>query len=445
MITTSTGPGDVLAVDEDDCAIWTTDIDGDARGVAVQEIPARFEVEQVPDGDPIVTEIPGARFLWVGGHDTQNLHKLDAETGEILFTITPPTAVYGLALDGRDNLWIAAQKEGAFGRVDTTRCIDDTCSGETVCVTRCSETDCPDTCDDAVLERIEPLNADDEEMSSYGITVDCNQRVWLGGAYGSLGVKRYDSLADEDERLSLVSMVAETDRDGINGIAADASGFIWGAGGQSGVWRIDSDSLDVVQVNGTGGAQFQAKGIAIDRQGQVWAIPLRDTYAMVITPGPTIDDATVDKPIDGFVGPYTYSDMSGEQRRLAANDPGSYRQLFEGCPPEETTRWGELEWDVDAPMGTLVIFRGRTADSVSDIEDAEWFSLTALPGNESPLALSTSFGRADEEPKRYFEVEVQLITTELGSESKDGCTLTPGATPRVRSFAVTHLCPRLVE
>lgn len=459
MITTSTGVGDVLAEGEDDCVLWTTNIMGDARGVAVQEIAPRFEIEQVPDSDPIITEIPGAKFLWVGGHDTQKLHKLDAETGEILFTITPPSAVYGLALDGRGNLWIAAQKteqtgsmnvdNGAFGRVDTARCVDDTCDDEPACITRCSPTSCPDTCDDALLERIEPLEDGFDEttsaMSSYGVTVDCNQRVWLGGAYGGIGVKRYDPLADADARLSLVPMVAGTDFNGVNGIAADANGFVWGAAGDEGVWRIDSDSLDFQQVTGTGGSDFQAKGIAIDRQGKVWAIPLRQSYAMVITPGPTLAEATVEKPMDGFVGPYTYSDMSGEQRRLAANEPGSYRQMFEGCADDQLTKWSELTWDVDTPMGTTVVFRGRSAASIADLEDAEWFNIAALPGRDGPRDLPTLIAAADQEHGQYFEIDVQLITTELGGTSKDGCSVSPATTPRVKSFSVTHECPLVLE
>jgi streptogramin lyase len=450
MITTSTGIGDVLPAGEDDCVIWTTDIAGDARGVAVQEIPARVEVEMAPDEEPVVTEFPAERYVWVGGHDTERLHKIDAETGEILFSIDPPTAVYGLALDGRGNLWIAAQKERAFGRVDTTRCVDASCGTETVCATICTEADCPDICDNAVLERIEPRDSSDMAMSSYGITVDCNQRVWLGGAWAGedqiLGIKRYDPLADPADRLSLVTMIAGAQDDGVHGIAADANGFVWGAGGLTGVWRIDSDSLDFVQVAGTGGEEFQAKGIALDRQGKVWAIPLRESYAMVITPGATLNDATVDKPMDGFVGPYTYSDMSGEQRRLAANEPGTYRQLFEGCSDETlVTQWQDLEWDVATPMGTYVVFRARTADNVVDLEDAEWFPLTAVPGGMAPLPIAQLMEAADQESGRYLEVEVQLITTELGSESKDGCTVTSASSPRVRSFAVTHLCDNGLE
>jgi hypothetical protein len=280
-ITTSSGPMDVLAYGQDDCVIWSTPIAGDARGVAVQEIPTQFKIESVPDHAPTITEIPGVRYVWTGGQDVIKLHKLDAETGKILFTLDPgPVPVYGLAVDGRDNLWISAKHANGLGRVDTTRCIDDSCNMEKVCVTTCTETSCPDTCDSAVLQRIDFGSG----YSPYGITVDCAQRVWLGGAWGGNGVLRYDPLAPADQRLKRIDVAAfnalsatKFDQEdlGIHGIAADASGWVWGAGHDTGVWRIDANTLQLKQVAGTGGPDFNAKGIAVERSGHVWGIPLR--------------------------------------------------------------------------------------------------------------------------------------------------------------------------
>ena len=44
-VTTSAGANDVLAAGEDDCVLWTTNIGGDARGVAVQETPTQIIVD----------------------------------------------------------------------------------------------------------------------------------------------------------------------------------------------------------------------------------------------------------------------------------------------------------------------------------------------------------------------------------------------------------------
>ena len=443
MVTTSQGPGDVLTAGQDDCVLWTTMIDGDARGVAVQEIPAKLEVDVQPDHDPVITETPGARYVWVGGQITDagrgwvpRLHKLDAETGQILFTLDPPPApTYGLALDGRGNLWISGREMNSLARVDTTRCVDASCNSETVCVTQCDETSCPDTCDTAVLERIEL------GRKTYGITVDCSQRVWLGGAHGGQGVMRYDPLAAADQRLKWLPDVAGMEENGVHGIAADANGWVWGGARDLGVWRIDAETLDAVQVTGTGGQDFNAKGMAIDRRGRVWAIPFRLDYAMVITPGATIDDAVVEKPIAGFVGPYTYSDMTGEQRRLAANEPGSYRQVFEGCgKTDKPTKWRDLSWDADVPDGTYLVFRARSAETRAELDKMDWVELTAVPGRDSPLAIKDFFSSSLQTLGHFVEIEVTLVTSEAGSESKDGCSAVPALTPRVKHFGLDFLC-----
>jgi hypothetical protein len=306
----------------------------------------------------------------------------------------------------------------------------------------CDETSCPDDCDDAVLERIE-LNT-----ITYGITVDCAQRVWLGGAWGGDGVRRYDPLAPADARLSVIgadtfTAVSPQPFDdsgrGIHGIAADAAGFVWGAGHDTGVWRIDADSLDFVQVAGTGGDEFSAKGMAVDRRGRVWAIPLRQEYAMVITPGATIDDATVEKPIDGLVGPYTYSDMTGEQRRLAANEPGFYRQRFAGCD-KSMTQWGMLKYDVEAEGGSQVVFRVRTADDEADLADAEWLDVVSVSGpNGKPVDLGTTLEGSGIEPGKFLEVEVLLFAPN-DADDHNRCMFTPTASPKVKAFTVQRVC-----
>jgi streptogramin lyase len=435
MVTTSTSPDDVLPLGQDDCVRWQTDIGGDARGVAVQETPAQFIIEPVLDGEAKITEIPGSRFVWAGGQEKPAmLHKLDAETGAIVFSIVPPARVYGLALDGRDNLWISARGDDAIGRVDTTRCVDGSCANEPVCVTTCSDTSCPSACDSAVVERIELATGG----SPYGITVDCDQRVWVGGAHGGEGVRRYDPLAPANERLKLVPVPGEDD-DGVHGIAADAKGWVWGAARDEGVWRIHADDLTFSHVPGTGGGDFSAKGMAVDRDGLVWAVPLRKEYAIVITPGQAPGDETVAKPIDGFDGPYTYSDMSGEQRRLAANDPGTYRTVFEGCAHGETD-WRSLDYEVETPAATLVIFRARSADTIAELENAEWFDLGSAPGSRAPLPLQAAITPAGQASGRYLELMVLLFTDADDSTSKGGCSVSQGVSPRVLSFGLSKAC-----
>lgn len=445
MITTSTGPADVLPLGQDDCLIWTTDIGHDARGIAVQEIPGKTTIEQSPDMEPIVHETPSQKYVWITGITANYmLHKLDAETGQILFAIKPPTTGYGMALDGVGNLWLSGRGTSpvGLGRVDTNKCVDASCGTEMVCTHTCTTASCAGTCDGSVLEKIETPG-----ITVYGITVDCRQRVWTGvyndGNDG--GVMMYDPMG-AGNRLQYLPQGK-----GMHGIAADGNGHIWAAADAQGVYRVDGNSMQVVQVVGTAGNN--AKGMSVDRQGRVWSIPVRGDLtspltATVITPGATVNDATVAMPFTGFAGSYTYSDMTGEQRRLSSTEPGSYRQVFEGCTSKgSTTKWKDLEWDVDAPKGTVVVFRVRSAKTMDGLASADWIVLASLPGPSSPLELDPYFAGAMQDAEKYVEVEVQLLAESTDAMDWNLCAndTTESLTPRVKGFGVTFTCDVPIE
>jgi hypothetical protein len=451
VVTTSTGPADVLPFGQDDCLIWTTEIGHDARGIAVQEIPGKVTIEHSPDKEPVVTETPAQKYVWITGISANHmLHKLDAETGQILFSIKPPTTGYGMALDGVGNLWLSGRGTSpvAIGRVDTTRCVDAGCGTEMVCTHTCTSASCPGTCDDAILEKIEVPG-----VTVYGITVDCRQRVWTG-VYNDAsdgGMMMYDPLGAGNRMTYLPQ------GKGMHGIAADGNGHVWAAADSKGVYRADGMTLQVVQVAGTtpgaAGTGGGPKGMSVDRQGKVWAIPIRGDLtsaltATVITPGPTVNDATVAMPFTGFAGSYTYSDMTGEQNRLASNEPGSYRQVFEGCTGKgATTKWKDLEWDVDAPAGTVVVFRVRSADTMDGLESADWIILASLPGPSSPLELDPYFAGAMQETGKYVEVQVELLAESTEDMGWNLCAndMTELLTPRVKEFGVTFTCDIPIE
>src|SRR5690606_32753890 len=100
------------------------------------------------------------------------------------------------------------------------------CDAAVICTSNCStgacvcDPGCPTACDDAVKERIVMPYA------VYGITVDFKQRVWLGGS----SITRYDPSLPMATRVSSVTGLPY-----IHGIAADAEGFVWGAGTSSGI------------------------------------------------------------------------------------------------------------------------------------------------------------------------------------------------------------------
>jgi streptogramin lyase len=403
-VRTSGGPTDVLPWGQDDCILWNTSLPdgGILRSAAAQDT-------YDPDGNLISA-------VWIGGWEGV-VWKLDGDTGSILVRTTSPTNNYGFALDGMGNLWISGRSGRGLGRIDTNRC------------TSTAACDVP-VCDDSGADCIKQNISIPGSNNPYGITVDQEQRVWLC-MHGSRTVGRYDP---RTARWTIQNVGADC-----HGIAADAAGWIWAAGYDSGVIRLDAETPSMFMVvPGTGGRG--SKGMAVDIDGNVWSINQGSSDATVITPGARLSDATVETGVNRHGAlRYTYSDMTGTQLRLATNPRGHWRRPFEGCTGEGVveTVWEELRFDGEAPVGTLLRFRVRTAATREALSGATWISLGEMPPTTSPIDLGAAFEAAMVTPQQWIEVEVQL---EAMRESFDPAR---PITPRLRSVTVTRNCPAL--
>ena len=406
-ITTSHGPSEVLAYGQDDCKLWETPLNGTIRGVAADDKYTQVTVD--PDLPPQVKE---EHYVWVGSLPEGHLWKLDGTTGAVLLTtkVPCPSGAYGLALDGKGQLWMATN-DGCVSRLDTNKCVDDASCNVPVCNTACAANgNCPETCDDAVKQAI------DMPDGTYGITVDFKQRVWLGGGKG---IKRYDPHVPAAQRYT-ASVNGFS-----HGIAADANGWIWGARNPD-VVRLNGDSMQFTEI-----AVGSSKGMAVDKDGKIWAISYQKEFASVIVPGADINDNAVSQPVHGLIGPYTYSDMTGLQAALAKNDPGRYLETFPGCT-EGDTRWVELTWDATVPPNTSVLFRVRTAATDAALASAKWVTAAMVPSAVPPVDLDAKFKAAGVKPDKFLDVEVWL------SVSVNDQSL---ITPKVKNFGVTFSCP----
>jgi hypothetical protein len=277
---------------------------------------------------------------------------------------------------------------------------------------------CGEDGDDCIKQRI------GQPISGYGITVDFRQRVWIGS-----DVAVYDPSRPMGERWTRVGVSTF-----VHGITADAEGWVWGAGMGS-VFRINADNpSEWVSVAGAEG--LSAKGAAVDAEGKIWMINQSHNSATVITPGRTINDATVEPNISPvFTSPYTYSDMTGSQLRFATRPRGNYRSIFPGCD-DTATEWGELDFDIFVPDRTTVLFRVRTADTPEALAVADWTVVASIPDDEAPIALGDILDVNAIPHGAYLEVEVQLT-----SESPDS---TIPLTPVIYDIAVTHYCQDIV-
>jgi hypothetical protein len=404
MVNTSTGPGDVKPWGSDECVLWHTPLpDADLlRSAAAQDVLG-------PDGEVIP-------YVWIGAWN-RTVWKLDGETGAPVLRTESPTTNYGFALDGIGNLWISGRgAPQALGRIDTLRCVDDASCAAPAC-----EGQGPGF-DDCVKQRI-PAPGE-----TYGITVDFMQRVWVAGYGGGDVVMRYDPRAAPGSRFATIAPGFS-----MHGIAADGAGYVWAAGHGNGVLRVKADDMSYRVVAGTEGPR--SKGMAIDQDGKIWAINQGGANdATVIVPGPGLDDATVTLGVSP--GPsmrYTYSDMTGQQLRLAADPFGYYRHVFEGCTdPNTTTEWRDVIWRADVPPGTSLRFRVRTAATRAALEMATWVIVADVPPDASPADVRAALMADGIEPALFLELEVRLE-----SERASGTTV---LTPRVSSMDVARVC-----
>ncbi len=402
VITTSTGPDDVLAYGQDDCVAWHAQTLGDIRGLAAQDI-AGIDPEEVCSGNDTSISVPDEHYVWAGGLHGK-IYKIDAESGAILMTLDAPSSVYGMALAGDGRLWTGQ----GLAFIDTLQCVDETaCQAAPVCTQNCSELNCPNTCDGAVKATI-------MGVSGYGITVDCKDRVWMSNG----ATKRYDPQGAINMRL------AQGPNSSYGGIAADASGWIWASNNTS-TTRIDAETMAGVVIAAPN------KGVAVDSRGRV--ITVQNTGIHLIEPGATLDDYTLTNNVATLRGfAYAYSDMTGVQTRLASDEPGWYRHVFEGCANEALTDWRKLEWDIDTPAGTYALFMVRSADSVGDLADAPWKPAVSCASGDDCKTV--------EETGQFLEVEVRLTASVTDEAGGQGCASEPGLSARIKRFAAKYAC-----
>jgi hypothetical protein len=303
-------------------------------------------------------------YGWVGSLDQGIIYEIDSEEGEFTGREIDMVSPYGAALGPGGILWTFTASWGGLAGIDTT-----------------------------TLDRVEVAFPAGE--SPYGITVDGDGRVWIGGS-----TARYDPSTEEWE--------SPDQNVWGGGIAVDGNGDAW-TGEMGSAWHIDGETLEATSIPGSGG-----HGWAVDFDGYAWAIEWAGD-ATVVDP----ETLEVDERVTGFVGPYTYSDMTGFQLVNATNPVGTFPHIFQACDGAESVHWSRLTCDADVPAGTSISFRGRIADSVELLAAAQWIDLGQLPTVECPIDLDAVFASAglpiEAVSDHYFELEATLA-----SANRDG-------------------------
>lgn len=286
-IQTSTGAGDVLSWDMEECRAWYMDFP------TTNQRPVAW----APPDDPmsIDCEAPASQQLWTVGSTTPSIPGtggmggvtvwlVDGDDGSVLETIDVPEfngfqlGAYGGAVNGQGDLYFSTQGALTFGNNTLARVERDTL--------------------EVTLWAIPP------EIAPYGITVDHNGRVWLSSMLGSSAV-RFDP---DSETWDIVpgSFLSQA------GLMEHPDGFMW-IGTNTGAIEIDVETLAPGNVFVPAGGG-EVKGISVDGDGFVWVV---NQFAHKVDPA----SGGLVGTYMGLSSPYTYSDMTGWALQNAACTP----------------------------------------------------------------------------------------------------------------------------
>ncbi len=373
-IDTSTGPGDIR--DDDECVRQTMPIGvlgGAARALAI-------------DGDPGGDGSSGGD-LWVGLHNQEVVIELDGQTGEERSRVdTPGFQPYTAAFDPWGMLWVIS-RDGQLARID---------------------------------RRATPPSVDIDVIPFacfllYGLAIDETGTLLVTG-FSCDQVMTYHPRADRWERLETLPSARGAAISGTEAWVAHTDG------------RLSRLSLNPLAVQGTvdlfteGFSPLESIGVGVDTLGSVWvassqgapdglgvATQIRETGEQVIGHLPL------------GAGPHTQGDLTGAKRLGGFAPEGFSREVFTGCPEDETTRWESIHVDFDPGARGLVTISIRHAANSDALTETDFDPLGVLPTDDAPFPLDVPENGA-------LEVELKLETS-----ARDGA-------PRIFRVGVEWAC-----
>lgn len=147
------------------------------------------------------------------------------------------------------------------------------------------------------------------ELGFYGMALDQDGRMWIGSCEAAIW--HFDPLVGDFEKIADIEGRAR-------GVQVDRKGRAWFAGNNPcRLLMVDIATKqlveDAIALPGCG----MPVGVSIDVEGYVWVVDQTASVAYKVDPE-TYEVVVV---VEGLVGPYTYSDMTGGGLSLVANPP----------------------------------------------------------------------------------------------------------------------------
>jgi hypothetical protein len=384
-------------------------------------------------GVPRALAIDRQGRLWVGMYydsgSTGRFYVVDTDDGSVLHEIAVPGQPYGASIGGDGRLWY----------------VDGCCNSSSTIQSIQIENDLTQiTAANSLSPQYENLSGC---AGSYGIVVDIEGRVIMGGWPDSC-IARFDpSLLDETTYPTtdgnhtgawtymgdVPSSQAISNNNGTRGVSlapdpADPDGPWY-------IWTVSHNNNNVSggdtihKLNDDGTVEYSAPaascggpiGLAADFDNHIWTVCYAShniAVSDVSTNGSPGDYYPHDSGGSGIdiAYPYTYSDFTGLHRALITAPEGRLTRSHDGdltCGTAFPTTspdpvWVNLHWEVDTPSGTSIEFWGRAGDDTVELALAKEFLIATVPSDESPANLATVLGALGHQNKRYLEIDVVL-------------------------------------
>ena len=280
MIETSTGPNDIRAWGTDECMLWNVKVNPGINGNN-QKGPRPLGWD-FADQDPITCEYQ-THTLWMGWYGANgeayfwHLDQTGAKLGETVVPVWGSKlswGPYGGAVDKNHDFWVAGW-HGPLVRINHA--------------------------DYSYKMWNDPLL---NTVSSYGMALDKEGDPWFGGCGGSTV-----TFNTQTETFTNIGSTGGCQR----GLMVDGKNRGWIAqnGGGGCLIQVDTVANKIVAQHQLPGCQTVV-GVSIDIEGFVWVVD-QGGKAYKVNP-----DTLQSQTVTGFVGPYTYSDMTGAGIRLQA-------------------------------------------------------------------------------------------------------------------------------
>lgn len=301
--------------------------------------------------------------VWMGGWNTKTLFRLEPLKGTKVDEVSLGCPPYGLVIDQKGVIWVQCTS-GGLTRVD------------------------PNVVPHTVQSYQYPAGA-------YGINVDMLGNIWVASGGNA---SRFNPSNGQWNVVPLQSSGGRgvaTSNDGYTYVAVDSGNR---------VVKINSVTLVNEGAISLGSGRFPV-GIAVDFDGFIWAVNQSKASTS------KIDPKTMQVISEGSVGagPYTYSDMTGYTLHNYTAPKGNFKHTF-GISDwsgtiaqfQTTVTWEEFKMAFDAPPGSEIRFRYRTADTLKDIEAVKWSeNVGPFPPAMFPYAFVGVKGR-------FLQVEIFL-------------------------------------